>query len=159
MVLKEVLKNDALNEICKKNPNRIIIAHLNINSIRNKSEMLKEVVDNKIDVLLISETKLDNTFPLNQFILEGFTPPYSLDRTTHGGGLMLFVREDIPSKLLPNIDPSGNIENILVNINLRSKEWLISGSYNPNVGLIQNHPTNLSKNLDFYSSKYENFIV
>ena len=54
----------------KKNPNRIIIAHLNINSIRNKSEMLKEVVGNKIDVLLISETKLDNTFPLNQFILE-----------------------------------------------------------------------------------------
>ena len=156
---EESLKNDALNEIRKKNPNRIIIAYLNINPIRNKFEMLKEVVGNKIDILLISETKLDNTFPLNQFILEGFTPPYSLDRTTHGGGLMLFVREDIPSKLLPNIDRSGNIENILVNINLRSKEWLISGSYNPNVGLIQNHPTNLSKNLDFYSSKYENFIV
>ena len=156
---EESLKNDALNEIRKKNPNRIIIAYLNINPIRNKFEMLKEVVGNKIDILLISETKLDNTFPLNQFILEGFTPPYSLDRTTHGGGLMLFVREDIPSKLLPNIDPSGNIENILVNINLRSKEWLISGSYNPNVGLIQNHPTSLSKNLDFYSSKYENFIV
>ena len=72
---------------------------------------------------------------------------------------MLFVREDIPSKLLPNIDPSGNIENIVVEINLRSKKWLISGSYNPNVSHIQNHTVNLSKNLDFYSSKYENFIV
>ena len=72
---------------------------------------------------------------------------------------MLFVREDIPSKLFPNIDPSGNIENIFVEINLRSKKWLISGSYNPNVGLIQNHTVNLSKNLDFYSSKYENFII
>ena len=61
--------------------------------------MLKEVVGNKIDVLLISETKLDDTFPLNQFILEGFTPPYRTDRTAHGGGLTLFVREDIPSKL------------------------------------------------------------
>ena len=78
--------------------------------------MLKEVVGNKIDILLISETKLDGTFPLNQFILEIFTPPYRLDRTMHGGGLMLFVREDIPSKLLPNIDPSGNIENIFVEI-------------------------------------------
>ena len=38
----ETLKNDALNEICTKNPNRIIIAHLNINSITNKFEMLKE---------------------------------------------------------------------------------------------------------------------
>ena len=132
---------------------------MNINSIRNKFEMLKEVVGNKIDVLLISETKLDDTFPLNQFILEGFTPPYRIDRTAHGGGLMLFVREDIPSKLLPNINPSCNIENIFVEINLRSKKWLISGSYSPNVSHIQNHTVNLTKNLDFYSSKYENFIV
>ena len=78
--------------------------------------MLKEGVCNKTDILLISETKLDDTFPLHQFILEGFTPAYRLHRTMHGGGLMLFVREDIPSKLLPNIDPSNNI---FVEINLR----------------------------------------
>ena len=66
--LKKRSKNDGLNEIRKKNPNRIIIAHLNINSIRNKFEMLKEVIGNKTDILLISETKLDDTFPLNQFI-------------------------------------------------------------------------------------------
>ena len=52
--------------------------------------MLKEVVGNKTDILLVSKTKLGDTFPRNQFILEGFTPPYRLDRTTHGGGLMLF---------------------------------------------------------------------
>ena len=121
--------------------------------------MLKEVTGNKIDILLIPETKLDDIFPLSQFILEGFTPPYRLDGIEHGGGLMLFIREDIPSKLLPNVNPSGNIENIFVEINLRSKIWLISGSYNPNVGLIQNHTVNLSKNLDFYSSKYEIFLV
>ena len=95
---EESLKNDALNKILKRNPNRIIIAHLNINSIRNKFEMLKEVVGN--DILLISKAKLDDTFTLNQFILQEFTPPYRLDRTTHCGGLMLFVRENIPSKLL-----------------------------------------------------------
>ena len=102
-----------------KNPNRIIIAHLNINSIRKKNEMLKEVIGNEIDVLLISETKLDDTFPLSQFILEGFTPPYGLDRMKHGGGLMLFIREDIPFKLLPNENPFGKIENIFVKISLR----------------------------------------
>ena len=72
---------------------------------------------------------------------------------------MLFVREGIPYKLLPNINPSENIQNIFVEINLRSKKWLISGSYNSIVGLIQNHTVKLSKNIDFYSSKYENFIV
>ena len=62
---KETLKNDALNEIRQKNPNRIIIAHLNINPIRNKFEILREVLGNKIDILLISETKLGDTFPPN----------------------------------------------------------------------------------------------
>ena len=73
-----------LNEIREKNPNSIITAHLNMNSIRKKFEMLREVRGNKINFLLISETKLDDTFPLSQFILEGFTPPYRLDRKEHG---------------------------------------------------------------------------
>ena len=72
---------------------------------------------------------------------------------------MLFVREDIPSKLLSNVNPSGNTENVIVEINLRLKKCLISGSYNPIVSLIQYHTANLSKIFDFYSSKYENFIV
>ena len=55
-------KNDALNEIRKENPNCLIIAHLNINSIRNKFEMLKKIIGNKIDILLISETKFHDTF-------------------------------------------------------------------------------------------------
>ena len=37
--------------------------------------------------------------------------------------------------------------------------WIVSGSYNPNVGVFQNHTVNLSKDLHFYSSKFEKFIV
>ena len=72
---------------------------------------------------------------------------------------MLLVRENIPSKLLPDINPSGKIKNIFDEINLRSKNYLILGFYNPNVGHIQHHRVSLSKNLDFYSSKYESFII
>ena len=68
---EETLKNDALNKIRKKNSGRIIIDHLNINSLRNKFEMLKEVIRNKIDILLISETKLDHAFLLSQFTKVG----------------------------------------------------------------------------------------
>ena len=86
-----------LNEIRLKNPNRLIFAHININSLRNKFEMLQEVIGNSIDVLLISETKLDTSFPSSQFALDGFTPPCRLDRNrTQHGGIMLFIREDIP---------------------------------------------------------------
>ena len=81
--------------------------------------MLTDVISNTIDLLLISEAKLDDTFPLSEFILEGFTPPYRLDRKEHGGGLIVFFTYDIPFKLLPNLNTSGNIENIFVKINVR----------------------------------------
>ena len=90
--------------------------------------------------------------------MDGFIPPYRVDRTQHVGSIMLFIKEDTPTKLL-NIDTSiSGIEN-LVEINLRSKKWLISGSHNPHLNSIQNCLLQLSKKFDFYSSKYENFIV
>ena len=70
-----------LHEIRLKNPNRLIFAHININSFRNKFETLQQVIENNVDVLLISETKLDASFPQSQFILDGFNSPYRLDRT------------------------------------------------------------------------------
>ena len=120
--------------------------------------MLQEVIGNNIDVLLITETKLDPSFPSSQFILNGFTPPYRLDRTQYGEGIMLFIREGIASKLL-NAGTSIGIKNLLVESNLLSKKWLNSGSYNPHLNSIRNHLVQLRKKFDFYSSKYENFIV
>ena len=43
--------------------NKIIFAHLNINSIRNKFDQLADLVKGKIDVLMISESKIDDSFP------------------------------------------------------------------------------------------------
>ena len=40
-------------------PSRTISAHLNINTIRDKFEMLKEVIGKNIDILEISKRKLD----------------------------------------------------------------------------------------------------
>ena len=114
--------------------------------------MLQEVIGNNIDVSLISVAKLDASFPLSHFILDGLTPPYRLDRRQHGGGIIVFIREGIPSKLL-NADTSIGIEKLLVEINLRSKKWLISGYYNPHLSSIQNHLVKLSKKFDFYSSR------
>ena len=120
--------------------------------------MLKATITDKTDILLISEIKLDSSFPVNQFLIDGFSPPYRLDRHANGGGIMLYVREDIPSKLLPN-NQDSEIENIFVEINLRSKKWLICGTYNPKTSHIKNDLQLLSERFNQYFSKYDNIIA
>ena len=90
---------NGLHEIRLNSPKRLLFAHININSLRNRFDMLQEVIWNRISVLLISETKVDVSFPSSQFILDGFTLPYRF-RTQLGGGIMVFIREGISSKLL-----------------------------------------------------------
>ena len=70
---------------------------------------------------------------------------------------MLYVREDIPSKLL--LIDNQPIEGFYIEINLRKKKWLLCGSYNPNRDNIGNHLDSLSRNLALYSSTYENYII
>ena len=71
---------------------------IRINSIRNKFDMLSDLIKGYIDILLVSETKIDSSFPTPQFLMPGFLPPFRLDRSKNGGGLLLYVREDIPAK-------------------------------------------------------------
>ena len=73
--------------IRKENLNRVIIAQININSIRNKFDMLSTFIGDNIDILVITETKIDNSFPTKQFLMAGFSEPYRIDRNQHGGGI------------------------------------------------------------------------
>ena len=80
--------------------NKLILAHLNINSLRNKFDLLHEQIKGSIDTLMIFETKLDDRFPDGQFLIEGYHAPFRFDRIKYEGGIVLYVREDIPAKVL-----------------------------------------------------------
>ena len=76
---------------------------------------------------------------------------------THGGGILLYAWEDIPSKLL--LVEENPIEGFSVEINLRNKKkWLISYSYNLQKSSSSNHVAVLSKSLDLFSNKYERLL-
>ena len=109
-----------------------------------------------MDILLISETKLDDSFPATQFLLDGFSKPYRLGRCSNGGGSLLHIRDDIPARLLSN---SNKTESIFVEINFRKKKWLICASYNPHKSNISNHLHHLSKGLDNYIGNYDNILL
>ena len=144
-----------IENIRSKNPNRLIIAQLNINSLRYKFDSLVEMLRSNADILLISETKIDSSFPTAQFKIEDYTM-YGLDRNSNGGGFLLYVGEDIPSTLL---NTELLIEVFCIEINIRKKKWLLVGTYNPNKNLISKHLKEIGKDLDNYSSKYDNFIL
>ena len=128
--------NPDLRALRKKNLNKRIIAQLNVNSLGNKLEFLKERIQDNIDILMISKIKLDASFPIGQFLLNGYNNPFRLDRNAHGGGILLYVWEDIPSKLL--LMEENLIEGFFVEINVRNKKkWLLNCSYNPKKRLYQ----------------------
>ena len=145
-----------LKTIRDHNLNKVIFAHLNTNSIRNKFEELISQVKGTVDVLMISETKIDDSFPIANFLIDGFSQPYRIDRNSSGGGIMLYVREDIPSNLLKV--ESLTIEGFYVELKLRSENWLINCSYNSNRNVISNHIGALSDFLDFHSSTYNYYF-
>ena len=66
-----------------------MIGYININSIRNKFEMLLNSIRGNLDILMLSNKKLDSTFLSNQFTIEGYAAPIRFDRNGRGGGIIL----------------------------------------------------------------------
>ena len=151
------MQKKGLKEIKIQSPDKLILGHLNINSVRNKFEALTYLIDNNIDLLVISETKLDDSFPTAQFEMKDFSVPYRSDRNGKGGGLLLYIREDIQSKLLIS-KSKCNTETLPVAVNLRKRKWFLNCSYNTHQNLISNHLECLNRLIDEHSNSFDNFI-
>ena len=143
---KQANFRSGLNSLRQDNLDKLIFAHLNINSISNKFNYFSEQIRGNADILIVSETKVGDSFPQGQFVIDGFSAPYRLDRNCLGGGLMLLVRDDIPYNLL-TIEEKP-IEIFYVELNLRNSKWLINCSYNPHKNSIGNHFDRIRESLD-----------
>ena len=121
--------------------------------------MLTYLIKNEIDVLLLSETTIDKTFPLEQFLISGFAKPLRLDRNSRGGGIMLFIGDNITFMLLKPGNLLSNTGALFIEINLRRKKWLMFCGYNPNKSLINKFTYEISKVLDSFISNYDNFLI
>ena len=64
---------------------------MNVNSLSSKFEQVKMLIQGKVDILIITETKFDGSFPLDQFIINGYSKPYRLDRTRKRGGVIIYI--------------------------------------------------------------------
>ena len=118
-VLGETRQTNHLKHICRINLNKLILAHLNINSIRNKFESVVKEISSNVILLMLSETKLDDSFLKGQFLIKALGDPFRINRNANGGGILFYVREDIPAKLL-SVETLPT-ESFFIEINLQKK--------------------------------------
>ena len=89
--------------------------------------MLTEV----LDILMISETKFDDSF-LEAHFYRGFRAPFRLDRNKHGGRILLYIRNNINTVLLTDHVFPNDIEAFFIEIKVNTCNCLVCHSNNPN---------------------------
>lgn len=79
--------------------------------------MLNETI---CDMAIIGETKLDETFRDDEFQVEN-SHLWRADRTTHGGGLLVYIRSDLACDRKSKLE-CKHIESIFVEINFKNRK-------------------------------------
>ena len=122
---------DNLQSYRVNNAKDVVVSYLNINSIQNKFDSLQEIIGQNRDILTISETKLDMSFPTTQFMIPGYHKPYRIDVSNNSGGILVYVKSSLPSHQLTKFCISSDILAIPFEINLRKEKWLFVSIYKP----------------------------
>ena len=137
------------------------ISYLNINSLSNKIDALRQICKiSPLETLCVDETKLGSSFPNSQFRIDGYIfPPYRRDRDNHGGGKIVFIREGLITKRLENLETKIS-ETICLELTVSNKKWFILFAYRPpqenNKYTFFNE---LNETLSKAVNSYENIIV
>ena len=101
----------------RKKPKNVFLGHLNINSIKNKFASVWELIKDNFNIFLLSESKLDSSFPDDQFSIPGYQIVRK-DRDRNGGGFVFYINEDIPFKIIQNSRLPATSEVLPIEINL-----------------------------------------
>ena len=112
------------------------------------------MITNNIDICLLSETKIHETFPNQQFNINN-NKTFRRGRTKYGGGLLFYINENIPCMLINDETIPIDIEMIMFEFFVKTTKWLYkSPSQNKNYFL-----DILSKVLSKQTCQYENVIL
>ena len=85
-----------------------IFSHINLNSFRYKYSFIRDIlIKQSVDYFAISESKLDDSFTNAQFHIPDFVC-YRQDLTSSSGGLLIYVRADLPHRRLNHIEINYN---------------------------------------------------
>ena len=113
----------------KKDSREILVMHLNVNSLQNKIEEVRMLVEQfKAHVVFLGETKIDGTYPNSQFAINNYYL-YRNDRVKGGGGLMAYFSSVLPSKRLKQPKVFKTIEVLPIQSKFGGKDVIVMGIY------------------------------
>ena len=148
--------------IIKSHPKNFKIAHLNINSFKNKFYDCVDILHSGVfDIIGFSETKLGPSYFTTQYLVPGYKPPIRVDGSTQSSGLLLYFKDSVQYVYRGQYNlPS--FQSIVCDIKICDRTWCIL--------LVYRKPSKLKAHLDlFYSElqstldrifiKYENVIL
>ena len=110
------------------------------------------MVDNSLDILCIAETKIDSSFPTQQFEVRGFKAPLRLDISDRSGGLLVYIRQGLSAMRLKVFNMPKDIQIIPFEMRLKSCKWIVISIYRPPKQGLNYFLSWLTKLLDLYSS-------
>ena len=129
-----------------------------MNSIRNKFEPVQEIIQNTFDIFLVCETKIDSSFPNQQFCI----PEYRIfrkDRNARGGRLLFYVNRDLNCKVLNKYPTRQDLEILVLELKLSKTNWLVVGTYKPPSLNDIAFTSEISNILTFYRSTHDNILL
>ena len=88
----------------------------------------------KVDILTITESKLNSSFTTTQFLINSYSKPFTFDRNWNGGGRNIYW-------------------------NLRKVKWLLFSTYHPPSESDDFYFSHVSNFLDAFSSIYDRFLL
>ena len=122
-------------------------------------DALVNIIQGNIDILVVTETKLDETFTNARIKINGYCEPFRLDRNGDGGGILISIREGVPSKKLLKHTLPSDVEALFIEVNLRSIKFLLVGTYHPPSQNDKYYFECINKALDLYAATYEKVLL
>lgn len=151
-------KDETFNmvRILAKQKKGLHVCHINAQSLNNKIHELRLTFENSgVDIICISETWLNESTLDGIIMLNGYNL-YRGDRVRHGGGVAIYVKNNLRSKFIVKSSPNDLVEHIFVEVTTSNSKVLIGSVYRPNRNICFNNFFNM---LEMLTVSYTDIIV
>ena len=114
--------------------NSFTCGSINLNSIlhANRLDQVESILrDNNFSVFCINESKLDDSKDPACYKIDNYIA-LAKHRTIHGGGIVVYVRDDIACRRLSDLENNTQtLEHVAVEVFVQNKRILINSFYRP----------------------------